>query len=137
MSTTNQYLINIKRIADGRDFGDWRTLTGWGSDSAEVFSRDVYGGPRRSLGAPKTLDTVTASKTFYADLDDDVSAIDESVGNGEKFLVLRQKLLPSGEVTGKQRTATCTLKSLKLADANPGDDSPEADSYTVELTPEG
>jgi hypothetical protein len=136
MSTVNQYQISIKREADGRNFGRWKELSGWGTDSAEVFNRDEYLGPRVPLGAPSVLSTLTASKTFYVDLDDDVTALDADSGH-TYYVVTRQKLLPAGGAVNSGRSRRCMLKGIKLADVNVGDDSPAVDTYTIELTPQG
>ena len=139
MSTSNAYLINITRKRDMRDFGDWKTVSEWASDSAEVFTRDSYEGPRRSLGSVKTVNTLTATRSFYSDMDADVIELDLEVGSGEIFIVTKQRLLRGGAVDEGYRTRTrdCTLKSLSESAVDVGADDPEVDVITIELTPEG
>lgn len=137
MSRTDQYLIQLTRVRDGKDFGKWQTLTGDGVDSNETFTRDGYGLSRVPLGAPSTEGTISCSRTFYPETDGGQKGELKADNGRTYYLVNRQKLDPEGLTIGAPDVKRCMLKSMKLADVNVGDDSPSADTYTIELTPEG
>jgi hypothetical protein len=137
MSRTDQYLIQLSRERDHKDFKSWQTMTGDGRDSAETFTRDGYGLPRVPLGAPATEDTISCSRTFYPATDDGLlEELKADVGR-TIYIANKQKLDPDGHTIGAPDVKRCMLKSCKRADVNVGDDSPSADTYTIELTPEG
>lgn len=137
MSRSDQYEITLTRKRDGKDFGKWTTFSGGGSDSAETFTRDGYGLPRKPLGAPKVVDTITCSRTFYPDTDNgERDELEADVGHA-LYEANKQKLDLEGHTIGNPKVFNCVLKSCKPADVNTGDDTPSADTYTIELTPEG
>jgi hypothetical protein len=137
MSRTDQYVIHLTRQRDGKDFKTWKTHSGGDPDSAETFTRDAYGLPRKPLGAPQTLDTIKCSRTFYPETDDgQLEELKAGCGR-DMFIVNKQKLSVDGHAVGSPDIRNAMLKSCKQADVNVGDDSPSADEYTIELTPEG
>jgi hypothetical protein len=137
MSRTDQYLIQLTRERDNLASGKWKTMSGDGGDSAETFTRDGYGLARVPLGAPQTADTITCSRTFYPDTDAGLrEQLKADVGH-TYYISNKQKLDAEGHTIGAPDIKRCMLKSIKLADVNVGDDSPSADEYTIELTPEG
>lgn len=137
MSRTDQYVIHVSRESDGKDYGTWKTWQGGGSDSNEAFAKDGYGLPRRALGGPQTIDTITCSRGFYPDTDN--GELEELIAGGGKIRVVanRQKLDPDGFVTGSPMIRRGMLKSCKPSDVDVSDDSPGADAYTIEITPDG
>jgi hypothetical protein len=137
MSTSNQYLIQLSRERDHKDFKAWKSMTGDGVDSAETFTRDGYGLPRVPLGGPKTEDTVTCSRTFYPDTDAGLLGELQADAGHTYYIANKQKLDPDGHAIGAPDVKRCMLKSCKRADVDVGNDSPSVDDYTIELTPEG
>lgn len=137
MSRTDQYTIHLTRERDGKDFGNWKTYSGGGVDSAETTTRDGYGLPRKQLGAQPTTEPITCSRVFYPDTD--AGQLGELKGGcgRDRFLVIKQKLDPEGHTVGTPEPHNCVLKSCKPSDVDVGDDSPSADVYTIELSPEG
>jgi hypothetical protein len=137
MSRTDQYIIHLTRERDKKDFGVWQSMTGVGVESAETSTRDGYGLPRKQLGAQANYDPMTCGRTFYPETDN--GQLDElKAGAGkDRFIANKQKLSVDGHATGNPKVFNCMLKSCKEADANVGDDTPSADTYTVELSPDG
>lgn len=137
MSRTDQYVISMTRESDGKPYGTWKSHTGGGTDSNEAFARDGYGQPRKALGGPQTVDTISMSRTFYPDTDNGI--LEELTAGAGKLRVVtnRQKLDADGFAVGTPQVRRGVLKSCKPADANVEDDSPGADTYTVEVTPDG
>lgn len=137
MSRSDQYQITLTRQRDGKSFGVWKTYQGGGADSAEVFTRDGYGLPRKPLGAQSTVEGITCARTFYPETDDNQKQeLKEGVGR-DIFITNKQKLSVDGHAVGNPDVYNCMLKSFKPSDVNVGEDSPSADEYTIELTPEG
>jgi hypothetical protein len=137
MSRTDQYVITLTRVRDGKDFGTWQTHTGGGADSAETTTRDGYGLPRKQLGAPATAEAITCSRVFYPETDaGQLAELKGGVGK-DRFVVNKQKLSIDNHTTGAPEVHNCMLKSCKPADVNVADDSPSADTYTIDLSTEG
>ncbi len=136
MSLTNQYQIHLTRARDNKDFGVWRTHAGRGVDSPETTIRDEFKGPRKQLGGPQTRSAITCSRTFYPDTDNGQADELEAGVGVDFFNVNKQKLDPDGHAVGSPKLDVCMLKSFKEADVDVGDDSPSADTYTIELSPE-
>lgn len=137
MSRSDQYLVHLTRERDGKDFGNWKTIAGVGVDSAETTTRDGYGLPRKQIGAQPTADTMTCSRVFYPDTD--AGQLGELIAGAgkDRFIANKQKLSVDGHTTGAPKVSNCMLKSCKEADVDTGDDSPSADTYTIELSPDG
>jgi hypothetical protein len=137
MSRADQYVINLTREKDGKDFGTWQTYTGGGVDAAESTTRDGYGLPRKQLGAQPTTEAIACSRVFYPDTDNgELEELEAGVGR-DRFIANKQKVSVDGHTTGKPRVSNCMLKSCKRADVNVADDTPSADTYTIELSPDG
>jgi hypothetical protein len=137
VSRSDQYVIHLTRVRDGKDFGTWQTYTGGGVDAAETTTRDGYGLPRKQLGAQPTTEAITCSRVFYPDTDaGQVDELEAGVGR-DQFTANKQKLSADGHTTGAPKVSNCMLKSCKRADVNVADDSPSADVYTIELSPDG
>jgi hypothetical protein len=137
VSRSDQYLVHLTRERDGKDFGSWQTHTGGGVDSAEATTRDGYGLPRKQLGAQPTSEAIACSRVFYPDTDaGQVEELEVGVGK-DRFIANRQKLSVDGHTTGVPKIHNCMLKSCKRSDVNVADDSPSADVYTIELSPDG
>jgi hypothetical protein len=137
MSLTNQYLITLTRQRDGKDFGRWQTHSGGKIDSSETTTRDGFGLPRKQLGGPATRDAEKLSRVFYPETDNgEIGELEADAGH-TLYLVGKQKLDPEGNAIGAPRSRVAMLKSVEQADVDVSDDSPSADRYTVELSPEG
>lgn len=137
MSRTDQYRISLSRESDGKSYGTWKSHSGGGTDSNEAFARDEYGQPRKALGGPQTVDTITIVRGFYPDTDGGI--LEELTGGAGKLRVIcnRQKLDPDGFTIGTPQIRRGVLKSCKPSDANVEDDSPGADAYTAEVSCDG
>jgi hypothetical protein len=137
MSRTDQYIITLTRSRDGKDFGKWQTFQGGGVDSAETTTRDGYGLPRKQLGGPATQDVITCARVFYPDTDNgQLGELKGDAGHTE-YVANKQKLDPDGLAIGAPEAFNCMLKSCKPSDVNVADDTPSADTYTIELSVEG
>jgi hypothetical protein len=137
VSRTDQYVISLTRVRDKKDFGKWQTYTGGGTDSSEVTTRDGFGLPRKQLGSQPTNESVSCSRVFYPETDDgELGELKEGVGK-DLFIANKQKLDVDGHTVGAPDAKTCMLKSCKPSDVNVADDTPSADTYTIELSPEG
>jgi hypothetical protein len=137
MSLTNQYVISLSRESDGKSYGTWRSHSGGGTDSNEAFVRDQYGQPRKALGGPQTVDTITMTRTFYPETDNGI--LEELTAGAGKLRVVtnKQKVDPDGFAVGTPQIRKGVLKSCKPADADVNDDSPGSDTYTAEVSPDG
>jgi hypothetical protein len=136
-SRTDQYLVHLTRERDGKDFGNWQTYSGGGVDSAETTTRDGYGLPRVQMGGQPTTDAITCSRVFYPDTDAGQLAELKAGTGRDRFIANKQKLDIDGHTVGAPDVENCMLKSCKSSDVNVADDSPSADTYTIELSPEG
>lgn len=137
MSRTDQYLITLAREADQKPCGSWREFAGGGVKASSTGVRDQYGQPKRALGGPASVDTVTLTRTYYAESDAGLlEQLEADVGK-QRYIVNRQKLSPDGFATGTPSMRKGVLLSATRADVNIDDDSPSADSYVIEIDCDG